>query len=399
MRIEILVDNGEPKIYPLDRPKIVVGSHESCDIVIDHTSISRKHLVIVGRDEKYFVADQGSMNGSYINEHRLVPGSSIEFTSCFPVRLGDNVLVTLLSDEDAGELGPDSDYNTPNSSGTPGTPVGNESTKMISLKDLHKSSTSDLVKQRTNTVAKRKNTLKKVERDSKKPLNSKVIILFVVIMFSGAAYFQLILNGKSEPEVTAATAKEKVAAPVPVIDKGPILRVEVSDLLPSESILAAYNNKKCVTEIEKFVCTSFPMIYQGKGGVVVVDKTIIIFVDGNKDMVAARDYVIKPLSIEEGGTKEAIDQFRLELGTSALMLWMKGTIPVEATNVDQTKGYIIAVAFIGSVDNVLAVVNAAYFVPDSFIRLRQMMKEENFINAKKNGASEFSFAYEYLRIP
>ena len=116
-------------------------------------------------------------------------------------------------------------------------------------------------------------------------------------------------------------------------------------------------------------------------------------------MVAARDYVIKPLSIEEGGTKEAIDQFRLELGTSALMLWMKGTIPVEATNVDQTKGYIIAVAFIASVDNVPAVVNAAYFVPDSFIRLRQMMKEENFINAKKNGASEFSFAYEYLRFP
>ena len=396
MRIEILVDNGEPKIYPLDRPKIVVGSHESCDIVIDHASVSRKHLVIVGRDEKYFVADQGSMNGSYINEHRLVPGSSTEFTSFFPVRLGDNVLVTLLSDEDAGELGPDSDYNTPNSSGAP---IENESTKMISLKDLHKSSTSELVKQRTTSVAKRKNNLKKVAPDSKKPLNSKVIILFVVIMFSGAAYFQFILNGKSEPEATAAAAKEKAAVPIPVVDKGPILRVEVSDLLPSESILAAYNNKKCVTEIEKFVCISVPMVYQGKGGAVVVDKTIIIFVDGDKDMVAARDYAIKPLSVAEGGTNEVLEQFRLELGISALMLWMKGTIPVEVTNFDTIKGYIIAVAFIGSADNVPAVVNAAYFVPDSFIRLRQMMKEEHFINAKKNGASEFSYAYEYLRFP
>ncbi len=396
MRIEILVDNGEPKIYPLDRPKIVVGSHESCDIVIDNTGISRKHLVIVVRDEKYFVADQGSMNGSYINEHRLVPGSSTEFTSFFPVRLGFNVLVTLLSDEDAGELGPDSDFNTSNSTGDL---VGNESTKMISLKDLNKSSTSELVKQRSSTVAKRKNTLKKVEPDSKKPLNSKIMIMFVVILFSGAAYFQLILNGKSGPEVTAAPAKEKVAAPVPVVDKGPILRVEVSDLISSESILAAYNNKKCFTEIEKIVCTSFPMIYQGKGGAVVVDKTIIIFVDWDKDMVAARDYVIKPLSVAEGGTKEAIEQFRLELGTSALMLWMKDTIPVEVTNFDQTKGYIIAVAFIGSVDKVPAVVNAAYFIPDSFIRLRQMIKEEHFINAKKNGASEFSYAYEYLRLP
>ena len=396
MRIEILVDNGEPKIYPLDRPKIVVGSHESCDIVIDNTGISRKHLVIVVRDEKYFVADQGSMNGSYINEHRLVPGSSTEFTSFFPVRLGFNVLVTLLSDEDAGELGPDSDFNTSNSTGDP---VGNESTKMISLKDLNKSSTSELVKQRSSTVAKRKNTLKKVEPDSKKPLNSKIMIMFVVILFSGAAYFQLILNGKSGPEVTAAPAKEKVAAPVPVVDKGPILRVEVSDLISSESILAAYNKKKCFTEIEKIVCTSFPMIYQGKGGAVVVDKTIIIFVDWDKDMVAARDYVIKPLSVAEGGTKEAIEQFRLELGTSALMLWMKDTIPVEVTNIDKTKGYIIAVAFIGSVDNVPAVVNAAYFFPDSFIRLRQMIKEEHFINAKKNGASEFSYAYEYLRLP
>jgi pSer/pThr/pTyr-binding forkhead associated (FHA) protein len=396
MRIEILVDNGEPKIYPLDRPKIVVGSHESCDIVIDHSSISRKHLVIIGRDEKYFVADQGSMNGSYINEHRLVPGSSTEFTSFFPVRLGDNVLVTLLSDEDAGELGPDSDFNTPNSSGAP---AGNESTKMISLKDLHKSSTSELVKQRTTTVAKRKKTLKKVEPDSKKPLNSKVIIFFVVIMFSGAAYFQFILNGKSEPEAPATAAKAELTAPVPEVDKGPILRVEVSDLLPSESILAAYNNKKCVSEIEKFFCISYPMIYQGKGGAVIVDKTIIIFVDGDKDIVSARDYVIKPLSLAEGGTKEAIDQFRLELGTIALMLWMKGTIPVEVTNLDKAKGYIIAVVFIGSVDNVPAVVNAVYFVPESFIRLRQIMKEENFINAKRNGASEFSYAYDYLRFP
>ena len=180
MRIEILVDGEDPKIYPLDRSKIVVGSHESCDININHTSISRKHLVIVAKDEKFFVADQGSMNGSYINEHRLVPGSSTEFTSFFPVRLGDNVLVTLLSDEDAQELGPDSDYNTKNDSGSP---IGDESTKMISLKDLHKSNTSDLVKKRTDTITKRRTTPKKAVPEKKKPQNSNVLIFFIVLIF------------------------------------------------------------------------------------------------------------------------------------------------------------------------------------------------------------------------
>src|SRR5665647_2055045 len=101
MRIEILLGSDDPIIYPLNKPKLIIGSDPACDIVIPGVSVSRKHLVIETERDTFYAIDQGSSNGSYLNEERLVPGRKVEFTSFFPIRLGDNILITLLSNEES----------------------------------------------------------------------------------------------------------------------------------------------------------------------------------------------------------------------------------------------------------------------------------------------------------
>jgi len=391
MRIEILVDNEDPRIYSLDRPKMVVGSHESCDIVINHKSISRKHLVLTGKDEKYFVADQGSTNGSYINEHRLVPGSAAEFSSFFPVRLGDNVLMTLLSDEDAQDLGPDNEFNNQAASAPQ---EREESTKMISLKDLNKSSTAGLVKKRTETVSKRK-VSKKPVAPPKKDHASNVMMGFIgFLIVAGAGYYQFFLR---EVEVKVDSTKVEKKVEVVVVDDRPIKRVDYSTLPTPEAILAVIKNPKCSTDFEKNVCMDMPLIYQEKSGTVLYNKTIVIVADGLKYETQAKSYVKAPRPLDLGGSQAEINAYQIDLNLMMLVLWMKENIPSGPKETAGIHDFTMVVAFADLKPGPAVLMSALAFVPESFFRLKQRILEKHFIDAKQNGALEFSYALEYLR--
>ena len=157
MRIEILVGLENPVFYPINKSKTIIGSDLSCDIVVSEDQISRKHLIIQKEEENYFVIDQGSTNGSYLNEERLIPGRRVEFTSYFPVRLGSSVLVSLVSDEEALDEVNKISIPFPGESSAPKkNPISpapkprepEEKTTVVSLRDLQKSSTGTMVKRR-----------------------------------------------------------------------------------------------------------------------------------------------------------------------------------------------------------------------------------------------------------
>ena len=49
----------------------VIGRSPECDIFLDDVTVSRKHAVIVQRDGGFFVDDQGSLNGTFVNRKRV----------------------------------------------------------------------------------------------------------------------------------------------------------------------------------------------------------------------------------------------------------------------------------------------------------------------------------------
>jgi len=56
------------------KPVLVVGRSPECDVVVDHTSVSRKHLEIskhASKTDVYYVRDLGSLNGTFVNGDRI----------------------------------------------------------------------------------------------------------------------------------------------------------------------------------------------------------------------------------------------------------------------------------------------------------------------------------------
>ncbi len=82
----VLVSDGMPGLCT-DRFPCVIGKDKaSCDLVVDARGVSRKHLRIDrNRDGGVTVEDLNTINGTYLNGHKLAPNMSFE------VREGDEI--------------------------------------------------------------------------------------------------------------------------------------------------------------------------------------------------------------------------------------------------------------------------------------------------------------------
>ena len=53
------------------KPQTTIGRSPDCDIFLDDVTVSRKHAVLVERDSSFFIEDQGSLNGTFVNRKRV----------------------------------------------------------------------------------------------------------------------------------------------------------------------------------------------------------------------------------------------------------------------------------------------------------------------------------------
>jgi predicted component of type VI protein secretion system len=68
----------------LDKPILLVGRHEECDIQLNSRKVSRKHCVIAQVDEVLVIRDLGSTNGVRVNGVRVEDGT---------LRTGDELMI------------------------------------------------------------------------------------------------------------------------------------------------------------------------------------------------------------------------------------------------------------------------------------------------------------------
>jgi len=57
--------------FPLEHDRLTVGRRPDSDIFLDDVTVSRDHAILVRRGSDYHLDDCGSLNGTYVNRHRI----------------------------------------------------------------------------------------------------------------------------------------------------------------------------------------------------------------------------------------------------------------------------------------------------------------------------------------
>ena len=94
MLAQLIPKEGGPPIT-LHRAITVIGrSSRLCDLVVEHTSVSKQHCLLVKTDGLIYMRDLGSTNGTRVNGQRvirgaLLPGDLLSFSSItYRIHLG-----------------------------------------------------------------------------------------------------------------------------------------------------------------------------------------------------------------------------------------------------------------------------------------------------------------------
>ena len=75
---------GDGSEHPL-RDGFTVGRAEECDLSLERPTVSRHHAVVEESDDRWFLEDRGSFNGTFLNGTRVQPGVRL------PLRHGDRI--------------------------------------------------------------------------------------------------------------------------------------------------------------------------------------------------------------------------------------------------------------------------------------------------------------------
>lgn len=76
--------------------EILIGRGSECDLRLKDSEASRKHATFYVRDQQLFVRDEGSANGTFVNEERVQTSRSL--TANDRVRIGQTVFTVAVSD-------------------------------------------------------------------------------------------------------------------------------------------------------------------------------------------------------------------------------------------------------------------------------------------------------------
>ena len=90
----------------VDADEALVGREANCNVVVPHPSVSRRHALIKRKQDVFFVVDQGSANGTFVDSKRIVDatlkdGAVLRFGSAsFKVEVRDELPVESIAEDE-----------------------------------------------------------------------------------------------------------------------------------------------------------------------------------------------------------------------------------------------------------------------------------------------------------
>lgn len=84
-------EGKEPKKFNFDKDEITIGRLSSSDITLNATNVSKQHSRIVFREQRYFIIDRKSTNGTFVNGNRVTVPISLKDGD--KIYVGDFILV------------------------------------------------------------------------------------------------------------------------------------------------------------------------------------------------------------------------------------------------------------------------------------------------------------------
>lgn len=87
--LRIKLPDGQAVEFPLDQPAATVGRAQGNDLILDDTSVSRRHARLSVESGRLMLEDLGSANGTFIGGQRIAANTPSLVSEDQPVRLGD----------------------------------------------------------------------------------------------------------------------------------------------------------------------------------------------------------------------------------------------------------------------------------------------------------------------
>jgi pSer/pThr/pTyr-binding forkhead associated (FHA) protein len=240
MRLEIIHEDGRKEIFVTQKTSLTVGRSATADISIKSESLSRKHLTLNVTDGKIFLSDLASANGTFVNEEKLKPNTPLEWQSFFPIRVGPNIFISLLPDED-----PMSE------------PLG-----LYSMPKRSSPIRESYSVEKSKSDKKRVQQFDETEGHSVRNLLIVIAVLGLYYLFSSNNFSNFFDN---ENEGTKKLTETQGASTV-----GQISKEKIQDLL---------TRQKCKTDEERDFCQLLNYPYQNIDGVIIRHDDLYLFMD------------------------------------------------------------------------------------------------------------------------
>lgn len=95
LKLVILGKNGELSEHDIPPEGLILGRSPTSDVRLDDPMVSRRHMRLAVEDNKVFIEDLGSNNGTQVNDKKIEPEQKVEIKEKEPVKIADFSLMVV----------------------------------------------------------------------------------------------------------------------------------------------------------------------------------------------------------------------------------------------------------------------------------------------------------------